>query len=136
MVSICQSWAHSQWMLVRTDKHLAASSHSILIFLQVHATPSKTPDSHGPSVPAPPMAEPIAPSVSVRSVVDPVVDPAVDPVVDSAVDPVVDPVVETPPAPAAEGPETQPAKAEEVGSQNDDEGGMLKDSICRPSSHV
>lgn len=61
------------------------------------------------------MAEPIAPSVSARPVVDPVVDPVADPVVEPA-----------PPAAApAEGPETQPAKAEEVGSQNDDDGGRL-----------
>ena len=69
-------------------------------------TPSKQTNSDGPSAPAP-MAEPIAPSVSARPVVDPVADPVVEP------------------APAAEGPETQPAKAEEVGSQNDDDGGML-----------
>jgi hypothetical protein len=73
----------------------------------VHVTPSKQTNSDGPSAPAP-MAEPIAPSVSARPVVDPVADPVVEPA-----------------PPAAEGPETQPAKAEEVGSQNDDDGGML-----------
>lgn len=78
---------------------------------EVHVTPSKQTNSDGPSAPAP-MAEPIAPSVSARPVVDPMADPVVEPA-----------------PPAAEGPETQPAKAEEVGSQNDDDG--LKNPLLR-----